>query len=65
MAFYPSNSIIPDLSTTPFLSIYDKQLFVENIEPDLDDFDIFDNNFILNDLMINQLNELYKILIFF
>ena len=62
VAFYPALEMIRDMSTTPFLSIFDKQLFVENKEPDLMDLDIFLKDFIVDELQFGQILEFYKIL---
>lgn len=52
-----------DAATTPFLSVFDKQLFATNKEEDIDKIDIFLEYFIPNTLILCQSAEIYKILI--
>jgi len=49
------------MSTTHFLSLFDKQYFVHNGDPEIKDLDIFFDNFALDDIQLAQVFELYKI----
>ncbi len=62
LAFYPTDEMIGDMSTTPFLSVFDRQLFTTNVETELKNLDVFENDFILDALIFQQLTEIYKIM---
>jgi hypothetical protein len=62
LAFYPTDVMLGDAATTPFLSRFDHQLFAQNREEDLDTLDVFVEYFIVNTIILQQSVEIYKIL---
>lgn len=64
MAFYPELKMISDSATTGFLSLFDRQLFAANSEEKLAELDIFVENFVLDEIVMQQATEFYKILIY-
>lgn len=62
VAFYPTDSIVGDLATTPFLSLFDRQLFAQNRDEELNSLDPFLEYFVPSTIMLEQSVEIYKIL---